>query len=63
MENEKYKMIFSLYNPQTGFTTKVEKEFDQWLDTEFETVFKEISYCLMACGYSEKLVDDYFGEL
>lgn len=53
-----YKLKFE-YKDNFDNVTIVEKEFDELLGGQFESLLWEIKHSLLACGFGEGLIDKY----
>lgn len=45
------------YTDESGYKTYVEKEWEGLSD--IQSVLLEVRYCLIACGFSEQLINEY----
>jgi hypothetical protein len=60
---EQYQLEFRLKLPGANSETFVSKKFDNYMESEFATLINELKYCLIACGYSQNLVDEFIPEI
>ncbi len=60
-DTEFYSMTFGFSFPD-GRDITVTKRFNDWTEREFQTVIEELRSCLIACGWTPKLVADYIPE-
>ena len=58
MEENKCILRFE-YIDSTGYKTSVVKEFEDPNVGQFPSLLLEIRSCLLACGFSEALINDY----
>ena len=54
---EKMKLKFG-FTDDFGNETYIEKTFDAWNESQFDTILTEIAQCLMACGFTEQMVNE-----
>jgi len=52
------KLKFEYTLDDVDYTTTIEKQWETH-DREFDELMQEIRYCLLACGYSEVLINEY----
>ena len=57
------KLVFE-YTDSFGYKTRVVKYFDEWDGTQFQTLLRETTYAMLACGFMQDTIDEYidFGD-
>jgi len=59
MDENQFSRIRFEYVDSTGYSTIVEKQYPEGGDHQFNLLLLEVRNCLLACGFSEGLVNQY----